>query len=199
VIGESGPDSLSTSRAEQAGTGVPLDVVLAFESLFFNVFDREREAIYVRNLAYDNTLPIVEMFEDYSKTEMVETLLLRAGYSRGFDAARVLAGIAGRSVLSTSRTAPQLAEQLEITMLSNAIISAQAGFGHQAADSVAISHAKSLLTAAKQGGVDTGTGSPVTTADTSDSLVGQMLAFTGKDKRARAAVTAAKLIEADML
>jgi hypothetical protein len=179
-------------------TGLKADVVHAFEKLFFNVLDRKKDALYIRNMAYSKT-KLVEMFENYVSNEDAGQLLIRAGFNSGMAAALELSGLSGRSAKQQAASAPQLAEQLEVIMFATAIQSFYAGFGSQADHAVAIERAKSLITAAKAGGVDNATGSPVATSDLGDDLITQMASFHVRDKNERTAARATKFIDAEII
>lgn len=179
-------------------TGLSADVVHAFEKLFFNVLDRQKDAIYIRNMAY--TKPkLIEKFENYVSNEDAGQLLIRAGFNSGMAAALELSGLSGRSAKQQAASAPQLAEQLETIMFATAIQAFAAGFGNQRDHAIAIERAKSLITAAKAGGVDNATGSPVATSNLNDDLITQMAAFHVADKNERTAIRASKFIEAEVI
>lgn len=180
-------------------TGVPIDVILAFEKLFFNVIDRHEDAMYLRSAIYPGSR-FCEMYEDYAEHEAWGALLMRVGFNRGLESVLLMAGLTQGHILKTGDTGAALADQLECTIMANALLLVHAGLGHGKNNAVSLNHAKSILTAAKQGGADTAAGSPVTTTDNNDPLLTQMLGFLDKNKRERATARQQRLtIEADVL
>ncbi len=171
-------------------TGVRVDVLLAFEKLFYNVLDRHADSAYIATMVYPETR-MREIYEDYVESETWGALLVRVGFNRGTEAVALLAGLVSSSVLRSGEGAA-LADQLEATIMANALMVVHAGFVHQEKHSVAINHARSILIGAKQGGQDTAAGSPISSS-TGDELTGQMTTFFDAEKRLRSAKRAARL------
>lgn len=173
-------------------TGMHPDVIIAFEKLFFGIFDRIGDRTYVKDMTY----PIgrmVEMMDNYAESESFGKMLLRIGFSKGLEVAMYVAGITSGGILKDGDTSDRLAEQLESMILANGLLAAHSGLSHQSRHAIAIQHAKTLLAAAKQGGHDTGNQSPISTLDKKDPLLGQMHVFLDMDRRQRAAKKAARM------
>ncbi len=173
-------------------TGMDPDVILAFEKLFFGIFDRIQDRAYIKEMVYPQGR-LVEMFDNYAESESFGKLLLRVGFTKGLDVAMYVAGMTGGSVLKEGDTATRLAEQLESMILASGLLAAHSGFGHQARHSMAIQHAKTIIAAAKQGGQDSNNQSPISTLDQQDPLLKQMHVFIDTDRRQRANTKAARL------
>jgi len=59
-----------------------VDVIEAYEALFFNVHDRREDHLYISSIVYPQGR-LVEMYEHYIRNESLEMILLRAGYNHG--------------------------------------------------------------------------------------------------------------------
>ena len=72
--------------------GIPLTTVVAYEKLFFNIFDRRKEHAFIAELVYPEGR-MVEVMKDYLEKTGIATLMLRAGYKHNPDVALYLMGI----------------------------------------------------------------------------------------------------------
>lgn len=176
----------------QRYTGMDPDVILAFEKLFFGIFDRLRDRVYVKDMIYPKGR-MEEMMDNYAENESFGKMLMRIGFTKGIDVAMYVAGLTGGSVLRDGDTATRLAEQLESMILASGLLAAHAGLIHQAKNSMALQHAKTLIAASKQGGQDTPNQSPIATNDKNDPLLSQLHVFLDVEKRQRNTTKAARL------
>jgi hypothetical protein len=173
-------------------TGMDPDVIMAFEKLFFGIYDRITDRAYVKEMVYPKGR-MEEMLDNYAETESFGKMLMRIGFNKGIDVAMYLAGVTSGGILKAGDTATRLAAQLESEFLANGLIAAHSGLGHQSRHSMALQHSKTLLAAAKQGGQDANNQSPIATLDKRDPLLGQMHTFLDVDRYQRATRRAARL------
>jgi len=138
---------------------LPVEVVEAFQTLFFDIEGRRDDLMFTASVVYPKTR-MVEMFRNYMENEALETVLLRAGYNHGPDYVLFLAGL--RNSLSVESDSKETIAKLEALFMSNAYILAKSGWLNT--NGPGLSHARTLMAAAKQGGQDT-RDSPLTAAD----------------------------------
>ncbi len=103
----------------------PLEVVEAYEALFFNVVDRRHDIMYLRNVAYPNTR-LEEELENYLVETPLDVLLLRIGYNRGFKEVLYAAGLQENP--EANLTAAEATERFQHEMLVTGCKLATAGF-----------------------------------------------------------------------
>ncbi len=132
-------------------TGIEVKVLKAYEKLFFNIRDRRSEALFLANVVYPNTR-LVEMEDNYSRTEDPGKILLRSGYNNGAEDIMYFSGLKPEDFGDLSSSS-ELAQKLESSIMQNACILAKNSFLNTR--SIGIVNAKGLLMAAKQGGQDT--------------------------------------------
>ena len=124
-----------------------------YEKLFFNVRDRKKEALYISSIVYPNTR-MVEVMDNYTKTEDFGKILLRSAYNNGIEDAMYFSGLKIESFVNSDQTlAVEMAQKLETAIMANAYFLARNGF--LGGRNNGIGHAKGLLIAAKQSGMDT--------------------------------------------
>lgn len=131
-------------------TGLSEEVIRAYEQLFFNIRDRKQEALFIANTVYPDSR-MVEIMDNYIKNEDPGKILMRSAYNNGIEDAAYFSGLKTDSILSNNDISSlELAQKLETALMANALYLCRNGFISQ--KSSGISHAKSLLIAAKQGG-----------------------------------------------
>jgi len=142
----------ATPEAVADHLGLSLPTVLAYEKLFFNIFDRRQDELFLASVAYPHGR-FVETFDTYSASEPLHMLLRRLGYNTSMANVLHWGGLRSGLLekLASSATTPS---QLEALIMANGYMLAQAGFMNQQANSTGLHHAKTLLTAAKAGGED---------------------------------------------
>ena len=135
-------------------TGIPEDVLKIYEKLFFNVRDRKQEALLIANIVYPDTR-MVEVMDNYTKHEDFGKLLLRTAYNNGLEDTMYFSGLKVNTFLNSDQTiAVEMANKLETAILANGVFLARNPGFLNAKGIVGIGHAKGLLIAAKQSGMD---------------------------------------------
>lgn len=131
-------------------TGISENVIRTYEQLFFNIRDRKQEALFIANTVYPDSR-MVEIMDNYIKNEDPGKILMRSAYNNGIEDAAYFSGLKTDSILNNNDISSlELAQKLETALMANALYLCRNGFISQ--KSSGISHAKSLLIAAKQGG-----------------------------------------------
>lgn len=135
---------------------LPLKVVEAYQSLFYDIAGRRNDLLFISSLVYPRSR-LVEFFQHYLENESLEMILLRAGYNNGAEDVLYLAGV--KNVLLEKTAGREAATRLEALMMSNGYILARNGWLNT--NGPALANARILMAAAKQGGQDTNA-SPLT-------------------------------------
>jgi hypothetical protein len=78
-------------RALGARLGISGDVVEAYDALFYNVYDRKADHMFLRNLVYPMTR-LEEQLDEYLTKGNLGTQLLRIGYNKDLDTVLFFAG-----------------------------------------------------------------------------------------------------------
>jgi len=128
-------------------TGIPERVVIIYEELFYNVWDRQDDQLFIASLinpegAFAELNPNYQARTDYAE------LLRRTGYKYNIEDVLSLAGLRGYEVNGTTQN---LVAEFENRLMANALFLANTGFMNSR-NNVGISNAKNLLAAAKHGG-----------------------------------------------
>lgn len=151
--------------------GIPLRVVEAFDTLFYNVLDRQTEAAFLSEQVYPEGR-MVEWSEDYLKNADVADVLRRAGYNhRDVQLSAYLAGIGDQAYMSKLSARGDREQELTRQLMGNALLLVNSGALNQR--SVGIARTQTLLAAARQGGQVTETPA---VADAGDFVVAELSA-----------------------
>ncbi len=137
---------------------LPVATVIAYEKLFFNILDRRKDSAFIAEVVYPDGR-FIETFDDYMKTEDVANVLKRIGYNT--TAFEVLYWAGFRSGILHSMSGPSTPGQLEALIMANGLLLARSGFLSQQMNASGLHIAKTLLAAAKQGGEETKSTSPM--------------------------------------
>lgn len=141
-------------------TSIHVDTIKAYEKLFFNIVDRQNDYMFIKNVVYPDGR-MVEMFDDYLKNEDLGRILLRTGYNNGAEHVLHFAGFKS-GLLNTLASGNTMPAQLEALFMANGYLLARNGWLNQRADAVGLYNARSIMQAAKQGGVEETKPSPFT-------------------------------------
>lgn len=133
-------------------TGIDKRTISAYEKLFFNVLDRKKDLMYIRNIVYPDSR-LVEMFDGYAANEDFGMLMKRYGYNHSSGELLYLAGLPG--IDASDMSGPSAAGRLEASFMTQGYMLTKLGFVNQTANTTAIYHARTVMSAAKQGGQDT--------------------------------------------
>ncbi|MEG1543089.1 MAG: hypothetical protein RR382_01000 [Tannerellaceae bacterium] len=131
---------------------IPVDVVEAYERLFFNIIDRRNDHKFIATVLYPGTR-LVEAYDDYLDNVGLADLMKRAGYNNGPADVLFCAGI--RSNPFSMLTAQEGSSRIESLMMANGLMLMRAGWASQSRNATGVMHARQIMQAAKQGGVDT--------------------------------------------
>jgi hypothetical protein len=131
-------------------TGIPANVIAAYEQLFFNIADRKKEAAFIASVVYPESR-IVETDEGYLKNESREMLLKRSAYNNGAEDLGFFLGL--RSNYLKFENSVEMAEKLESAIMANGLYLARNGFLNQRS-ATGVQNAKNIISASKQGGQD---------------------------------------------
>lgn len=137
-------------RAVSEATFIPLQTLEAFDTLFYNILDRHKEAAYISETIYPATR-LVEMAEDYSKHADVGDVIKRAGFNQrdiGFSA--FVAGLGDASYMAKLSSRGDREQELTRHLMGNALLLVSTGALNQR--SVGMSRAQSLMVAQRQSG-----------------------------------------------
>lgn len=139
-----GATHLSVAR----DTRLPLEGIVAFERLFFNVLDRKEDTMFLQSILYPHGR-LVELMDDYLQQSGFRQLVLRAGYNNGAEDVMYLVGASNSAVDAISKAdSPQ---RLEGLIMAYGHMLARIGGLNQGRLS-GLNNAKQLLTAGKLGG-----------------------------------------------
>jgi hypothetical protein len=126
--------------------GIPGNVFLIYEKLFFNTLDRREENAFIASIVYPQTRA-VEFDANYALRESYANIMKRTGYRNGISDVLNMAGI--RGFLQTGAT-QMVVKDFENKLMCNALFLSNNGFLNTS--HVGITNAKNLLAAAKHGG-----------------------------------------------
>lgn len=136
---------------------VSLDVVQTYEKIFYNVFDRAEDGLYIASLVYPEGR-IAEFFDGYARNSDFGVLLKRAGFRNGLDDLLWMIGSReSEKFYQRQNNDKQIPVKLEAMIMTNGYLLAKNGFGFQSgASTPALSGARGMINAAKQSGQNTG-------------------------------------------
>lgn len=139
-------------------TGLSEKTIEAYETLFFNVLDRRKDYMYLRNIVYPESR-LVEWYDGYSGAEDPGMVLKRYGYNFGGKELFYLSGLP-KHMLDEIPAAIS-SGKLESVIMSQGYLLTKLGFTNQSKHSNTLYHAKGLIAAAKQGGQETSDQAPL--------------------------------------
>lgn len=130
--------------------GLSRDILEGYAQLFFNIFFRKADGFTLGKHLYPETRR-VEFSEGYLRNESTDLLMKRLAYNYGVESATVFGG--NTKEYLTAHNAEATGKRVEGMIMSNAQLLSQMG-GLNQSHMPGISHAKSMLAAAKQSGND---------------------------------------------
>lgn len=153
IISGVGAERQAHLRGITEQLGIRMEVVEAFEALFYNVLDRFEDAAYLADLIYPESR-IPELHEDYHRTADVYDLLKRAGYNyRDPDMAGYLMGLGDAGYMKGMAARENREEMLEKTLMSNGMLLANTGAVN--ARTPGLSRTTNIIAASRHGGQKT--------------------------------------------
>lgn len=162
-----------------------LEVVKAYEKLFFNVIDRKADHAFIANIVYPEGR-MVEAMENYLETTGLGELMMRAGLTNGKDFVLYAGGI-GQHPFSTMDAA-EGAARMDKQFMIDGCFYAMSGWQHQRKNSMPILNARLSMQASKMGkSDDTGGVVDINIGDTLVDEIAQLCEFKAAAK-AKAAV-----------
>ncbi len=130
--------------------GIKLDTIEAFDTLFYNVLDRQGDMAYISEEVYPDGR-MIEFAEDYLRNSDMSALLKRAGFNhRDLELSAYLAGVGDQSYLSRLSARTDREQELTRQLMGNGLLLAAAGALNQ--KSVGISRTTAMLAATRQSG-----------------------------------------------
>lgn len=133
--------------------GLDLQVLQAYDALFFNVTERKGDAMFIRHVVYPNTR-LEELVENHVSPTHLGRTLLRMGYNKDLDAVMFFGGF--KQDYLANMTGPQAQEQFLKEMMLHGYLLASNGFLNHQKQHVSISSARAIVQASKMGGETTG-------------------------------------------
>lgn len=164
----------ATYESVAEASGIRLPVVKAFESLFYNIMDRKKEAAWLASHVYPE-FRFSELMDNYIKNESLGTILQRTGYNTNMNDVLYLAGFKNDKITKV-RDASEMAMKLEGAIMANGYFLARAGFLNQR-NASGLSNAKNLIAASKQAGNDTNDKDYDGVGSLSDALMSELLKY----------------------
>lgn len=129
---------------------IPEEIVIAYEKLFFNVFDRKKDHEFIASITYPEGR-MVEALADYLEKTGVWTLMLRAGYNNHPDVGLYLMGIGKHPYRNYD--AATGAKELDKMFMQDGILYAASGF-QNVDNAVPLKNARLSIQAGKMGNND---------------------------------------------
>lgn len=145
-----------TLESAAATLRLDLEVVTAYERLFFNVLDRVDDVMYLQQIVYPYGR-MVEMMEGYLERESLGAMLRRAGHNNGPDDVLFLLGAKSNAIEALQ--AANTGRQFENVVMAYGYMMARNGGVAQ--HHTAVNNARQLLQAGKLGG-DNSSDMPIT-------------------------------------
>lgn len=133
--------------------GIDGQIVEAFDALFYNVYDRKQDFLFLRNVVYPNTR-LEELMEDYLAKSNLGDQLIRIGYNKKLASVLYFAGF--REDLTTGISTQAATDMFRKTVMLQGHLLAANGFLNHAKHHVALLGARSILQSGLIGGTDTG-------------------------------------------
>lgn len=124
--------------------------VRCYEQLFFNVYDRRDEALYVSRILYPDGR-VSEFLPDYIDRVPHGTLMMRGAHNNGIRDALHMAGMT--NTLGDAMSSAQSAKDLEGVLMATGYLMAKNGWIN-ADNAGSLMHARQLIAAGKIGGQD---------------------------------------------
>jgi hypothetical protein len=132
--------------------GIEPEIVEAFEALYFNVIDRQEDALYLAQEVYPDTR-LVEFAEDYFNNTNNSDLLKRVAYNhKNVDLTSYLAGFGDASFLSKIAAAENREAELTKYIMGNGLLLTHTNLLNQRI--VGMNRAATLLAASRQSGTN---------------------------------------------
>ncbi len=132
---------------------LPIEVVIAYEKLFFNILDRKDDHAFIASVVYPEGR-MTEAFEDYLENTGLDDLLLRAGYSHGPSYVLYASGLGPHPF--KGKNADAGAAMLDEMFMADGCLYAGLGWLHQRANAMPITNARLSMQATKMGNNDVG-------------------------------------------
>lgn len=131
-----------------AKTSIPVEVITAYEKLFFNVLDRKKDHAYIASIVYPNGR-MVEAMENYLEETGIGDLMLRAGHNKGTDHVLYASGL-GDNPFARADVA-EGATMLDSMFMADGCLYAGLGWLHQRRNAMPITNARLSIQAGKMG------------------------------------------------
>lgn len=127
---------------------IPVEIVKAYEKLFFNVLDRKKDHAYIASIVYPKGR-MVEAMENYLEETGIGDLMLRAGYTQGVAHVLYASGLGDNPFASADASLG--AATLDSIFMADGCIYAGLGWLHQRKNAMPIMNARLSMQAGKMG------------------------------------------------
>lgn len=127
---------------------ISLEVVKAYEKLFFNVLDRKADHAFIASVVYPDGR-MVEAMEDYLETTGFGDLMMRAGLTNGKDFVLYAGGVGKHPFASLD--AAEGAARMDKQFMIDGCFYALSGWQHQRRNAMPILNARLSMQASKMG------------------------------------------------
>lgn len=138
-----------------AKTAIPVEIITAYEKLFFNVLDRKKDHAYIANIVYPKGR-MVEAMEDYLEITGIGELMLRAGHNRGVGHVLYASGLGDNPYAKADVV--EGATMLDSMFMADGCLYAGLGWLHQRRNAMPITNARLSIQAGKMGKGDAQSG-----------------------------------------
>lgn len=127
---------------------IPVDIIKAYEKLFFNVLDRKKDRAYIAEIVYPRGR-MAEAMENYLEEAGIGELMMRAGLTQGAKHVLFAAGIEGNPFAKLDVVAG--AEEMDKRFMAEGLVYAGLGWLNQRKNAMSIANARLSLQAGKMG------------------------------------------------
>lgn len=130
---------------------ISLDIVKAYEKLFFNIIDRKEDHAYIASIVFPQGR-LTEAFENYIEEAGLDELMMRAGYSHGPSYVLYAAGLGPHPF--KGKTADACGPIMDDIFMADGCLYARFGWTHQRHNAMPIQNARLSMQATKMGNND---------------------------------------------
>lgn len=140
--------------------GMDPDLIEAYEALFYNVYDRQEDHMYLRNMVYPWTR-LEEYFEDQLTRGNLGRQLLRIGYNKGLEAVLFFSGF--RTSVLHGLDENKASATFKKAIMIQGMMLAENGFLNYTKHHATILSAKAIVQSGLLGGVEQSSGYDMST------------------------------------
>lgn len=131
-----------------AKTSIQVNVIIAYEKLFFNVLDRKKDHAYIANIVYPQGR-MIEAMENYLEETGIGALMLRAGHNKGAGHVLYASGLGDNPFAKVD--VAEGANTMDSMFMADGCLYAGLGWLHQRRNAMPITNARLSIQAGKMG------------------------------------------------